>query len=214
MWSNIKDELAELLASQIFKVLLPNPEYQLFLQRAGLNGKLPRTLNVVSNGTRTAISEMARMHAILLVNQLSGLDAVRERRAKVLQLEGPITLYRLWNSHKPWSRHGPWWFSQSLLDMSMEAGPSRAGRLHWLRDKLAVSMDWSECDRVCVMQLGVNDVLPAIQAWGLPQRYYSKDVAGKMDPKEYFSKLGQTFAGGATQTYLPWTATQRVGDFW
>ncbi|MBL8227743.1 MAG: hypothetical protein JNL98_04675 [Bryobacterales bacterium] len=214
MWSNLKEELTDLMASQIFKTLLPNREYQLFLQRAGLNGKLPRTLTVVSNETRGAISEMARMHASLLLNQLADLDAVRERRAKVLLLEGPITLYRLWNSAKPWSMNGPWWFSQGLLDMSLAAGPNRADRLHWLRDKLAVSMDWSTCDRVCMLQLSINDVIPAIQAWGLPQRYYSKDIAGKMDPKEYFSKLGVEFAGGATQTYLPWTPGQRVGDYW
>ncbi|MCS7025841.1 MAG: hypothetical protein NZV14_13650 [Bryobacteraceae bacterium] len=214
MWQRVKDELAELMASQIFKVLLGNPEYQLFLNRAGLSGKLPSKLELVSKEKRQAISEMALMHATLLVNQLSDLNAVRAHRAKALLLEGPLQLYRLWNSAYPRSKNGFWWFSQGLLDRSASAGPNPADRLHWLRDKLAISMDWSACDRVSVLRLQVNDVVPAIQAWGLPQRYYSKEAWRTIEPKEYFSKISEEFAGGATQTFLPWVPEQRVSDFW
>lgn len=66
------------------------------------------------------------------------------------------------------------------------------------------------------MVLHPGNALPAIEAWGLPMRQYSKDAAGKpgVSMPDYWAKLGATFQGQKTQYFLPFIPASRVTDYW
>jgi len=90
----------------------------------------------------------------------------------------------------------------------------------WLRDRLAGSMDMSDCDRIAVLRLGVDDEVPGVEAWGLPMRKYTYKVhRGEWantaaSEREYYSNLDKYFQGQKTQTYLAWLPVKRMSDYY
>jgi hypothetical protein len=147
---------------------------------------------------------------------VEGLNALRERRAKAAVLEGAQTIYRLWSQKKN-NKVGPWWFAHGVLQQALkESKGKRPDALDWLRDRLAISLDWSDCDRVAQIVLHPRNSLPAIAALGLSMPIYSKDAPGSpgVSMPDYWASLGSRLQGEKTQYFLPFIPVDRVQDFW
>jgi hypothetical protein len=139
------------------------------------------------------------MCAQLFVMDLNALGALRERRAKALVIEGPMTLYRIWDS-KMDNRTRHWWFSEHLFNLTAaQSAIAKQSVRDWLRDRLALSFNFGACDRISKLTLAGRAALSAIEAWGLPMPQYSpitRDASGKTTgtaDKDYWDKRGSTF---------------------
>lgn len=115
MWSDIERDLAEILATRVFPTLGADPGYVRMFRNAGLPGKLPPDVSGLPPVVQRKLAEAARMCAQLLTMQVEGFEALRERRAKAVVLEGSMNIYRLWSSKESHKRIGPWWFTEGLL---------------------------------------------------------------------------------------------------
>ncbi len=217
MWTDVENDLAKLLTTRAFPSLAAEPAYQELFRRAGFPGKLPTDLALLPPQKRADLEQAARMTAQLLRLELEKANSLRERRAKVEVIEGPITLYRAW-SNRHGNRVRSWWFSPHLLEAALgDAGHDRAKTLAWLRDRLAVSFDFGDCDRLAQLQLGPNSAVPCVAAWGLPMPGFTPNAL-KQDPTiplpEYFAKRAITLQGQKTQYFLPYVPASRVSDYW
>jgi hypothetical protein len=246
MWPEVERDLAQILSSRLFPAAATDPGYIPLLRNAGLtsineyqNGKLdpslaktqadwrksipmkepPNLHSSVKNlppTIRTRLETAARMCAQLMIRDVIALNALNETTAKAVILEGSMTLYRIWdNSMDNQTRH--WWFSQKLLDLAAkQSAAERISIRDWLRDRLAVSLNFGKCDRLSRMILGPSGALPAIEALGLPmpQRTpVTRDAAGNtvgVADKEYLEKLGMTFRGEKIQYFLPFVPPDRI----
>jgi hypothetical protein len=217
MWNSVEDELATMLSTRVFHTLAGDSGYVEIFRKAGFKGHLPTDLARAPVAVRQQLNSAARMCAQLLRMDVASKNSLRERRAKAVVVEGNLTLYRLWSA-KDQNRIGPWWFTANLLREALTQGDNnRQKAAEWLRDRLAISIDFGACDRVAALTLGVRSALPAIEAWGLPMPQYTAKALEK-DPKiplpEYFSKRQQSFQGQKTQYFLPFVPVSRVTDFW
>jgi len=206
--------MATLLSTQVFHTLLEVPEYVKMFQNAGFEpresglgrGKriealdnLPKDLTRAPKKVQEGLMREALARAAGICQKVESKESLRERRAKAIVLEGPDILYRLWST-KQGNLIRPWWFSKELLALA-EAGRDRKQTIAWLRDRLAVSFDFGECDRMAQLNLGFRSAIPAIAAWGLPM------------PK-YGAKPEELFQGEKTQYYVPFVPATRVVDRW
>jgi hypothetical protein len=218
MWSSIEDELLRILSTRVFHTLAGDPGYVEIFRRAGFKGKLPTDLASAPAAVREKLLTAARMCAQLLRMEVASQNSLRERRAKAVVLEGPVTMYRLWSNKNPKQRIGPWWFTSNLLEQALaETANDQTKAADWLRDRLAISLDFSACDRVAKLNLGFSSALPAIEAWGLPMPQYTAKALEKnpaIPLPEYFAKRAQVFQGQKTQYFLPFVPITRVGDYW
>jgi hypothetical protein len=217
MWNQVQDGLSEILATQVFPFLKNDPGYVRIFRNAGLPGNIPSDVGALPPVVRNRLSESSRMCAQLLTMHVEGRTALRERRAKAVVLEGPDTIYRMWSKKAPQSRIGPWWFTDGLLKQALkESKNDRTAAMGWLRDRMAVSLDWSDCDKVAQIVLHPGNALPAIEALGLPMPVYSKDAPGSpgVSMPDYWAKLGTMLQGEKTQYFLPFIPVDRVRDFW
>jgi len=217
MWSSVEDEFVKILCTRVFHTLANDPGYVEIFRRAGFHGKLPSDLTQAPAAVRQKLGTAARMCAQLLRMDVASKNSLRERRAKAVVIEGPATLYRLW-SNKDGNRIGPWWFTEHLLCEALgQSDNDPAKATLWLRDRLAISLDFGSCDRVAVLNLGMSSAVPAIEAWGLPMPQYTAKALEK-DPSipltEYFAKRRQSFQGEKTQYFLPFVPMSRVTDHW
>jgi hypothetical protein len=83
-----------------------------------------------------------------------------------------------------------WWFDRSIIDACKQhAGKSAADRLSWLREHLAVCLDWSNMDRIDILSLKGNEELPAIEGTGSRMRVYSPGAltSGRIAGKDYWA---------------------------
>jgi hypothetical protein len=248
MWANVQRDLTEILSSRLFPTLASDPGYRVMLRNAGLTSipdyqdgkvdsdfaqaqrnwgqsvamKTPISIHSSTGklppAVHSKLETAARMCTQLLFMDSSTLGALRERRAKAVVAEGPITLYRMWDSQKG-NRTGHWWFGEHLLNLAA-AQSAAAGQSvrDWLRDRLAVSLDFSACDCISKLTLTGRAALPAIEAWGLPMPQYSPvtrnpkgDTVGTAGP-DYWAKYGAMFQGEKTQYFLPFIPPDRIHD--
>jgi hypothetical protein len=245
MWADVQNELTEILSSRLFPVLASDPGYRVMLRNAGLTSipdykggrvdpefdtaqrnwgssmpmKTPMNIRspteVLPPAVRLRLETAARMCAQLIVMKVDADGSLRERRAKAVILEGPTTLFRLWDSGKD-NRTRHWWFSEHLLNLA-EAQREQSPR-DWLRDRLAVSFNFSKCDRISELTLGVRTGIPAVEAWGLPMPQYSPNAsdARSNDNREacqdHSDKAGAIFQGQKTQYFLPFVPPDRIKD--
>ncbi len=217
MWDKVQDGLSEILSSQVFPFLLHDPGYVRIFRNAGLPGKVPSDVSALPPVVRQRLGESSRMCAQLLTMHVEGRNALRERRAKAVVLEGPETIYRMWSRKNPQSRIGPWWFTDGVLRQALkESKNDKTAAMGWLRERMAVSMDWSDCDKVAQIVLHPGNSLPAIEALGLPMPVYSKDAPGcpGVSMPDYWAKLGTMLQGEKTQYFLPFIPVERVQDYW
>ena len=217
MWSSVEKDFVTMLSTRVFHTLAGDSGYVELFRRAGFKGNLPKDLTQAPAAVRERLHTAACMCAQLLRMDVDSKNSLRERRAHAVVLEGPSTLYRLW-SEKQHNRVGPWWFTAHLMQQAIaEGGSDRAKALAWLRDRLAISLDFSACDRVAALNLGISSALPAIEAWGLPMPQYTAKALEKdpsIPPLEYLSKRTQVFQGQKTQYFLPFVPVTRVTDHW
>ena len=214
MWNAVQSGLSEILSKQVFPCLAHDPGYVHILRNAGLPGKIPAEVSTLPPQVKQRLSESSRMCAQLLTMHVQGRHALRERRAKAVVLEGPQTIYRMWSLKDARSRIGPWRFTEGILQLALkESKGNRTAALGWLRDRMAVSLDWSDCDKVAQLHLHSGNSLPAIEALGLPMPVYSKTAPGSagVSMPDYWAKLGTMLQGEKTQYFLPFI---RVRDFW
>jgi hypothetical protein len=131
----------------------------------------PRDIAVVPASQRNSLAENAKLRANLLMLELQQLAALRQTKARALELKAPEYrhLYRLWNSKVKTSELRFFWFTEDLLRESLrQAGGKKSDRLEWLRHQMAVSYNWSLCDRIAKLHLGPGDEILAVEAEGLP----------------------------------------------
>jgi hypothetical protein len=217
MWTSVEEDLAKILSTRVFHTLADDFGYVEIFRKAGFKGKLPIDLSQAPAPVRQQLNIATRMCAQLLRMDVDSKNSLRERRAKAVVIEGPATLYRLWSS-KDSNRIGPWWFSAHLLKEGLyQCKNDRAKATEWLRDRLAISLDFGLCDRIAALNLGISSALPAIEAWGLPMPQYTPKALEK-DPgislPDYFAKRRQSFHGEKTQYFLPFIPVSRVTDRW
>ena len=134
------------------------------------------------------------------LNDAMRSGALRELRAKATVLKGKEYhyLYRLWDSEKQnVMRH--WWFSEHLLELAQAKAAITKKPVHeWLRDRLAISLNFSKCDEISRLKLGPSTALPAIEVWGNPM------------PCDLEDKNSGTLYGHKTQYYLPFLPPDRI----
>jgi hypothetical protein len=217
MWSSVEDELATMLSTRVFHTLAGDSGYVELFRKAGFKGDLATDPRRAPTTVRQRLRIAARVCAQLLRMDVASKNSLRERRAKAVVVEGNISLYRLWSA-KDNDRIGPWWFTANpLCEALTQSDNDRRKAVEWLRDRLAISIDFGACDRVAALTLGLSSALPAIEAWGLPMPQYTPKALEK-DPKiplpEYFSKRQRSFQGQKTQYFLPFIPLSRVTDYW
>jgi hypothetical protein len=217
MWSQVQADLESLLAAKIYPGLLEDAVYRAFLVSAGVklsdlaDYSIPARLQ---KNFRTT----ARIRAHIIVKEIGKSGAIAENSAGAKLCHGQLTLYRLWDSGAPERREGVWWFAPEVIDACKRNTPrSPEIRKQWLREHLAVSIDWSKLNRIDYITLKTGDELPAIVGTGRPMRVCSPDSVStkasasstapppiaKATPKEYFNNLDKLFPGGVRQTILP-----------
>jgi hypothetical protein len=166
------------------------------MRNPGLN--LRSSTAALPNAQQSRLETAARMCAQLLLMNVISSGSLREQRAKAVVLEGPTTLYRLWDS-KEKNQMRNWWFSQHLWNLAVtHSSAAKQSLRDWLRDRLAISFDFGRCDRVSKLVLGQGIALPAIEAWGLPM------------PQHGSTNTGPMFQGHKTQYFLPFVPPERV----
>lgn len=248
MWADVERELSSILSSRLFPALATDPGYCVMLRNAGLfsipgdkHGKVDPTFAKAQTAWRNSVpmkapanlhssiqnlppaiqarlQTAAKMCAQLMLMDVEMMNCLRERRAKAVVLDGPVTLYRVWDS-KSDNRTRHWWFSEHLLNVAVrESKVAKQSPRDWLRDRLAVSLNFGQCDKISKLTLGAAAAIPCIEAWGLPMPQYShvtRDTSGKTvgaANQDYWDKLGATFQGEKTQYFLPFVPPDRIQD--
>ena len=203
MWKQVETVLSALLSAKIYDNLLSDPVYRSFLTSAGLGPNFPKgaLLPAVQKRLQDAAQVRARI-AVRTLEQAGGLEPA-STTAKLLA--GPITLYRFWESRSAAYRTGVWWFESALIDQAKRDAKGVDARAVWLREKLAVCVDWSAMDRIDRLDLAPGVELPAVQGLGKPQRMYSMNAipSGRVQGADYWPNLGKQLPGGLRQTVLP-----------
>ena len=219
MWNRVIVPFSQMLGSQLYPTLYDNSDYRSFLAHAGVRRPYPRDVSMLTQQQSKALSECAQVRANLLGLELQSLGTLKHAGARAIELEGPLHLYRLWDSKRPESEFKFFWFTEGLLRQSYkEAGPKKGERLAWLRGKLAVAYNWSGCDRIARLKLKPSDSIPAVEASGRPVRAIDNRPrnGGVVLPKDYFRQYetySSSLLGGALQLYL-FLLPDRVEKYW
>ena len=223
MWNHLTGPFARLLSDHLYPVLYSNPDYQSFLANAGLHPPYPRDATLLSPSQRKRLAENALLRANLLGLEVDGLKSLKSDGAQAVRLQGPLHLYRLWNSAVKGNEMRYFWFREELLRESFQkAGGRKADRLEWLRGQLAVAYNWSRCDRLAKLDLGPRETLPAVEAEGLPIRAVhigpqDRTVKLPEDPREYWrnhAKYSAMLPGGVPQLFLFLVPESSVFPYW
>jgi hypothetical protein len=202
MWSQIQSDLQQILSAKIYPALIPDAVYRHYLGSAGL----PPREGVVPPELKENFATAAKIRAHIIVAEVAKMKGLKESSCCAKLIEGPVILYRFWDSTVPEYREGVWWFDRDVIDIC-KANTKRSApeRRDWLRKNLAVSVDWSRMDRIDLIELPLNLEIPAIQGTGQGMPVYSPSAIpkGRVESKEYWKDFGRYFPGGASQTVLP-----------
>ncbi|MFZ0705176.1 MAG: hypothetical protein WAM71_06200 [Candidatus Korobacteraceae bacterium] len=248
MWADVERDMADILSSRLFPTLSTDPGYRVMLRNAGLTSipdgkdnkvnpafdqaqkawrnsipmqsplKLHSSIQNLPQDTKLKLKTAAQMCSQLLLREVEAQNSLRERRAKAVVLEGSLNLYRVWDSTMD-NRTRHWWFSEHLLNYAVRESKATGQSTHdWLRDRLAVSLNFGKCDRLSNLVLGPAAALPAIEAWGLPMPQRSSitrdargNTVGELTP-DYWQKIAASFQGEKTQYFLPFIPPDRIKD--
>jgi hypothetical protein len=97
-----------------------------------------------------------------------------------------------------------WWFEKDVMTACKRlAGRSASDRRQWLREHLAVSLDWSNMDRIDIISLKPGDEAPAVKGSGGRQSVWQNiwELSdGTTTSRDYWKNYGKCFPGGARQT--------------
>ena len=214
MWLQVRADLENLLSARVYPALLEDEVYRAFLVLAGANlGQLGDYS--IPPRLQTSFRTAAKIRAHIIVAEIEKSGAIQEKSAGAKLCKG-VTLYRLWDASSAVRRVGVWWFEPSVIECCKQSTPrSPEIRKQWLREHLAVSIDWSKLNRIDTITLTEKSAIPAIVGTGEPMPVYSADAVStksssskplpkaKTTPKKYFDSLGKYFPGGLRQTILP-----------
>lgn len=219
MWSQVERDLERLLTLKIYKVLMPDAPYRGFLSLTGLGPNFPADLKVPAT-LNESFRNAARIHAHITIEELKKSAGLIESTAGAKLITGRAasserTFYRFWDSRAAKKRIAPWWFSGNVMTYcKRDAGKSVERRRQWLREHLAVSIDWSAMDKLDVIVLEEDDEVPAITAKGDQAKMYSAGAIprGRATSREYWPNFGKYFPGGVDQTVFPFVPTAKGRD--
>jgi hypothetical protein len=205
MWSQVQTDLERLLAAKVYPLLLSDALYRHFLMFAGLG---PNSLEAgpAPVALRPNFKVVAKLRAHIIVSEVEKMGALDEDCTCAKLVKGPVLLCRFWDSSAPKNREGIWWFDSGIIQTCKQhAGRSAADRKDWLRQHLAVSIDWSSMNRIDLIALTPAEELPAIEGRGAKRPVYSSAAIpeGKVLSKDYWPSFGKYFPGGVKQTVLP-----------
>jgi hypothetical protein len=206
MWAQVQHDLEKMMAAKIYAGLLHDAVYRKFLSFAGFGPSFPTDLKNVSPALRENLCKVAHLQAQLAIAAVVSAGAIEETDSCAKLITGPTTLYRFWDSNHPDNRVSIWWIHRSVIDACKQhAGKSLTARQAWLREHLAVSIDWSTMDRIDTLSLTSADELPAIEGRGKQMRVYSATALykGNAASADYWQNLGKYFPGGMKQLVLP-----------
>ena len=215
MWSQVERDLEQLLNAKIYRVLLVNDAvYRSFLMLAGLGPNFPSD-GQLPGPLRENFAKAAKIRAHIIVSQIAGMNALKEDTSGAKLVVGPAEFYRFWSAEEQARRIAPWWLEENVITVCrQQAGKSADDRHQWLRQQLAVSLDWSKMDRIDVMSLGRGDEIPAVVGKGLPQRMWSPSALpeGRATSDVYWPDYNKYFPGGVRQTVFPFIPRARGDD--
>jgi hypothetical protein len=216
MWAQVRTDLENLLSASIYPALMGDAVYRAFLTSTG--AKLSDLSDyTVPAPLRDSFRTAAKIRAYIIVAEIEKSQAIREESAGAKVCRA-VTLYRLWDAGSPERRQSVWWFEPTVIECCKKSTPRSAdARKQWLREHLAVSIDWSKLNRVDTITLSGGDGIPAIVGIGKPMPVYSQDAVStkvspgsnrplpvaKTTPEVYFDNFGKFFPGGIRQTILP-----------
>jgi hypothetical protein len=222
MWQHVAKGFEILLSGKIYPTLFECPDYCELLRLSGMARPFPRDIASVPANQRNSLAENAKLRANLLMLELQQLAALRQTKARGLELKAPEYrhLYRLWNSKVKTSELRFFWFTEDLLRQShRQAGAKKSDRLEWLRHQMAVAYNWSLCDRIAKLHLGPGDEILAVEAEGLPMRGVTirpgdREVRLPTDYWKNFDKYAKPLPGGAPQLFLYLVPPTHVSPYW
>ena len=215
MWSQVEKDLEGLLVAKIYPVLKTDPIYRQFLSFAGVGPNFPASVAAIPEPARSNFAKVAKMRAHLAVAEIAKSGGLVESQSCAKLIQAHTVLYRFWDSKAPDRRTGIWWFDASVIVVcKREAGRTAKERHAWLREHLAVCLDWSKMDRIDILTLTGADELPVVEGTGSPMGLYSRSglLRGDVEPKVYYTALGKFFPGGMKQTVLPFIPTSQGQD--
>jgi hypothetical protein len=213
MWSQVQKDLENALTAKIYPTLLSDVNYRNFLTFAGLGPNFPKD-NQIPPALRSNVETNAKIQAFIIVNEVRKQEALNEKTCGQKTIVGPGEFYRFWSSRDQHRRIGTWWFEENVMRMcTAQAGKLAADRRQWLREHLAVSLDWSTMDRIDVMSLRAHDEAPTIVGLGAKQRMYSSSAIpqGKASSQQYWPNYAKYFPGGVRQTVYPFVPLAHKG---
>jgi hypothetical protein len=220
MWDQVTVPFARMLSSKLYPSLFGNKDYEEFLGLSGIRPPYPANASSLTPAQQERLLQNAHLRANLLSLELDGLQALKTAKATTVEITGPSPIYRLCNSQVTGSEFRFFWFTEDLLMRSMhEGGTSKKMRLQWLREHLAVSYNWSRCDRLARMRLKKTDALLAVKADGLPMRGVEirpTDRSVRL-PGDYFTnhkKYSTILPGGDPQLFLYLLPKDGIELFW
>jgi len=210
MWSQVQVDLERILADKIYPVLLTDAVYRHFLAVAGIQ---PSSTSISPRQQENFVTA-AKIRARIIVAEIARSGGLEEHSCCAKLTSGAV-LYRFWDSRVPERREGVWWFDQNVINTCKRlGGRSASDRREWLRQNLAVSIDWSKMDRIDTISLGPKSEIPAVEGIGKPMRTYSPEAIpqGKIASADYWANYGKYFPGGVKQTVLPFIPTAQGVD--
>lgn len=219
MWAQVEKDLQQLLAAKIYNVLLLHDAvYRSFLMLAGMGPNFPKD-DQIPPPLRENFAKAAKIRAHIIVAEIAGKQALDELTcgAKLVsgeKLTGSPEFYRFWNSEDARGRVGTWWFEPSVMTICKQQAKSVSERRQWLREHLAVSLDWSKMNRIDIMRLGPSDEAPVVVGKGTAQRMWSSSALpeGKAASQDYWPSYDKYFPGGVRQTVFPFIPRARGED--
>ncbi len=251
MWSTVEKELVDLLSAQLYPKVYSDAGYRVLLSRAGLatlrgvqdgrlvgneffnaqngwyqgkpmtdNSGMPASGNLQPNDLRR-LHAAAEVQVRLMLMDVRDLDCLVEDGAKATPLTGKGFIYRVWDA-KSQNQTRHWWFSQAIKDQAIRESSQQGISPHeWIRDALAISIDYGECDRLSRIALEDLGGVPRIEAKGLskPQRTpVHRAPSGKtigFADDDYWLRLGKFFRGEKTQYFVPYLPPDAIKpDAW
>ncbi len=205
MWFHVEADLTRLLSARIYPNLLTDTFYRRFLTLAGLpaGGK---TAGVILPTLSADFDAAAKINAGLAVAAVRKSGGIEETSACAKLLKPPIVLCRFWDATVPEYRKSIWWCDKSVVDLAkIHAGKTAGEILQWLRERLAVSLDWSGWTASTCFVSGKTKNSPPSKAPVPDKRMYSSTAPykGNAPRAEYWKNIDTYFPGGVKQIALP-----------
>lgn len=233
MSADVKQQLASILRSEVFRCLLRTPSYSVFLQKGGLKPPHePDTKDYGGPPIPASFQGTCDLYASLIVAHVRGLNCLAEDRTLRAEIiRGPLTLYRVKQSRRAGPEPndlrrgtadiGDWWFGQDVLlkcvehcrafenkrkqnSLLSDMSPDRCLRVQ-LRRRLAICIDWNAIGAIRQLTLDPSESMPVITGVGLPMAVYSSNADSRKFKNKSLPASRHELPGGDRQIWVPFT---------